>query len=72
MSKNSRFQLIKNLSIGEWHSETRCIKLVKIKGKYIHTMGYLSELEKTKNKTTKYNFLYPEEALYLMENVIIK
>lgn len=59
-------QLSKNLSTGVWLASINRIKLIKVKGKFIHTMGYVSEYENSKQK---FDFLYPEEALYLVENV---
>lgn len=55
-------QLAKNLSTGVWLSESNRVRMVKIKGKFIHTMGYVEE---------KCDLLYPEEALYLLETVKI-
>jgi hypothetical protein len=52
------------------------VKLSKVKGKFIHTMGYSArEMNLANNdsddescsKTT--NYLHPEEALYLYETV---
>ena len=47
------------------------VKLTKIKGKFIHCMGYsdhdqASQKEKAQDQNVK---LYPEEALFMIENV---
>ena len=59
-------QLSKNLSTGVWLPSINRIKLTKIKGKFIHSMGYVSDIENSKQK---FDFLYPEEAIYLVEHV---
>ncbi|RNA09906.1 tRNA-splicing endonuclease subunit Sen54 [Brachionus plicatilis] len=61
---NSNIQLAKNLSTGVWLSERNHVRLIKVKGKFIHTMGYVDD---------KCDILYPEEALYLLEtsNILI-
>jgi hypothetical protein len=40
--------------------------MVQIKGKFIHSKGYF---QLDKDKDLKTSFLYPEEALYLLETV---
>lgn len=46
------------------------IRLLKVKGKFIHNMGYSGhDSQDMANPQAKYDFLYPEEALYLVEHV---
>lgn len=45
------------------------IRLEKVRGKFIHHMGYLADSVDDESKSTKVDFLYPEEALFLTENV---
>ena len=40
----------------------------KIRGKFIHSMGYSDQ----DSNDEKYDYLYPDEALYLNENVKCK
>ncbi|CAF0732622.1 unnamed protein product [Brachionus calyciflorus] len=63
---DQNLQLAKNLSTGIWLANINRVKLTKIRGKFIHTMGYLVA-ESTESKQ-KSDYLYPEEALYLLEN----
>ncbi len=62
----------KNLSTGNWYYNEKngsVVRLIKIRGKFIHNMGYSSKDEKEVDSNTKYDYLYPEEALYLTEHV---
>lgn len=63
----------RNLSKGLWISNLNRVKLERAKGKFLHHVGYVSDYaseQKTENeKLVKYDFLYPEEAIYLLENV---
>jgi hypothetical protein len=49
-------------------SNKNVVKLNKVRGKFIHSMGYSDQ----DAKEQKYDFLYPDEALYLNENVKFK
>ena len=51
------------------------VKLTKCRGKFVHSMGYtmlpsnISELTTSDDATDRFEYFYPEEALYLLENV---
>ena len=45
-----------------------CVRLTKIKGKFIHYMGHTDYLSSPTAKNQNV-ILYPEEALFLIENV---
>ena len=63
----------KNLSTGVWISKYNRVILTKIKGKFIHSMGYTSSLTINNHSNAGINaksvIMYPEEALYSLENV---
>jgi len=68
--ESNRFQL----TYVHCYSAYNRVILTKLKGKFVHTMGYPSSVRlpgdnDTTNAKTKSTVLYPEEALFLLENV---
>ena len=64
------FSFSKNLSYGVLIENEHRVKLTKIKGKFIHYMGYSEQHDEASNSQNIK--LYPEEALFLIENVRVE
>lgn len=52
----------KNISKGKWLNNKKCIEIISIKGNFWRIMGYTEH---------GINYLYPEEALYLLEKNLL-